>query len=233
MGTTDETLTPQPPTDEWKDTMAQLIAGAPLNLVSRADRSRVRTVHVEECVAIGHALALRAGAAWLDLGTGGGLPGLVLAGMYPDVDWTLLDARSKKLRQVEMFARALGLANVTVVHGRAEDLADQPTYRGALDGVISRAVGSIELTVALSRGFVVDGTIVAVRGADARAEAERLGRWCDDLGVRTVAVTEIGGTMRATWLIHLRGLGPPPARFPRARRQLLRSARGGTIDGSG
>jgi 16S rRNA (guanine527-N7)-methyltransferase len=225
-------LVPAPLPDEWREYLARLIASAPLNLVSRGDRSDVRALHVDECAAVAGALTVRAGERWMDLGTGGGLPGLVLASAFPDVQWILLDARSKKLRQVASFVAALGLKNVEVVHGRAEVLADTDQYGGAFDGVVTRAVAPVERTVALSRGFVRRGWIVAIRGPDAPAEAARLVPWGRQLGTETVAVEQVSGTIRSTWLIQLRGLGPPPARFPRARQQLLRPARGGSLDGS-
>jgi 16S rRNA (guanine527-N7)-methyltransferase len=152
----------------------------------------------------------------------------VLAAAFPDVAWTLLDARRKKLALVRRFADELGLENVTTLHGRAEDLALDPAHGGRYAGVISRAAGSLAATVALSRGFVEDGEIVAIRGPQANAEAESLVRWCDDLGVTLTTVERISGTMRPTWLVRWRGRGPVPARFPRARTQLLQPARGGT-----
>jgi 16S rRNA (guanine(527)-N(7))-methyltransferase RsmG len=212
----------------WLDRLAALIADAPVNLVSRGDRTNVRAVHVDECVAVAQRIRPARGASWMDLGTGGGLPGLVLAAAFPDVAWTLLDARRKKVALVRQFADELGLENVTTLHGRAEELTADPAYGGRYAGVTSRAVGSLAASVALSRGFVEDGEIVAIRGPKADAEAESLVPWCDDLGITLATVERISGTMRPTWLVRWQGRGPVPARFPRARTQLLQSARGGT-----
>lgn len=211
--------------DAWLDHLASLIATSPVNLVSRADRDNVLSVHLDECVRIAAGLSVRPGDRWLDLGTGGGLPGLVLAACYPESAWCLLDARAKKIRQVAAFARELGLTNVDAVHDRAEDRAETGTQ---VDGVISRAVGSLPETVVLSRPLVAEGQIVAVRGPRARSEVEELRPWCDDLGLSVSAVTEVDGTMRPTWLVHLRTQGSPPPRFPTARRALLRSSTGGS-----
>lgn len=227
--TADETW--QPPerlTDAWCDRLASMIADAPVNLVSRGDRANVRELHVDECVAVAQHLRPESGSSWMDLGTGGGLPGLVLAASFPSVEWTLLDARAKKLLQVRQFAEELGIGNVATVHGRAEDLASSPAHLGRYAGVVTRAVAPLGASVALCRGFVEDGEIIAVRGPKVHEEAESLVRWCEDLGVTLTTVEQISGTMRPTWLIRLRGRGPTPARFPRARTQLLLSARGGT-----
>jgi 16S rRNA (guanine527-N7)-methyltransferase len=215
-------------TDAWCDRLASLIAAAPVNLVSRGDRMRVRELHVDECVAVARHMSPQLGSSWMDLGTGGGLPGLVLAASFPSVAWTLVDARLKKLVQVGRFAEELGVGNVTTLHGRAEDLAAVPAHRGRYAGVVTRAVGPLGATVALCRGFVESGEIVAIRGPSAEEEAASLVRWCDGLGVTLTAVEQVSGTMRPTWLIRLRGRGPLPDRFPRTRARLLDSARGGT-----
>jgi 16S rRNA (guanine527-N7)-methyltransferase len=214
--------------DAWCDELASLIAGASVNLVSRADRASVRELHVDESVAIAQHIRPRAGSDWMDLGTGGGLPGLVLAGSFPQVRWTLLDARAKKVSQVRQFAAKLGLANVTTVHARAEELSALPEHQGQYAGVVARAVASLELTIALGRGFVEDGELIVIRGPKAQRESAALVRWSDDLGVTLEIVERISGTMRPTWLIRVRGRGPAPVRFPQARRRLLNSARGGT-----
>lgn len=220
--------TPQVPASAWLDELAALIASSPINLVSRGDRADVRGLHVDESVAVAQAMRPAVGSRWMDLGTGGGLPGLVLAACFPAVTWTLVDARAKKLSQVEHFARVLELDNVTTLHGRAEELSGDRAHDGAYAGVVARAVGSLALTAALARGFVERGEIVAIRGPRAREEASAIVRWCDDLGITLETVLEISGTMRPTWLIRLCGRGPAPARFPRARTELLQSARGGT-----
>jgi 16S rRNA (guanine527-N7)-methyltransferase len=222
---------PHPPkrlSDAWCDRLSRLISESPVNLVSRADRADVRRLHVDECVAVADELRPAPGSMWMDLGTGGGLPGLVLAASFPCVSWTLLDARAKKLVQVQRFAMELGLDNVVTLHGRAEELATDPVHRARYAGVVARAVGSLGATIALCRGFVDDGEIVAIRGPKAREETESLVPWVDDLGIVVETVDQISGTMRPTWLVRVRGRGLAPARFPRARTRLLQSARGGT-----
>jgi 16S rRNA (guanine527-N7)-methyltransferase len=214
---------PLPLTDAWCQRLSALLAEAPINLVSRRDRSDVRRLHVDESVAIAQHLRIRDGAAWLDLGTGGGLPGLVLAAAFPTVVWTLLDAREKKLVQVAGFAGVLGVDNVTTLHGRAEELADDRAYAGCFDGVIARAVAPLPQTVALARPFVTRGEVVAVRGPRALEEVKDLVPWSDHLGITVDTVSPIGGTIRPTWLVRLRGRGPVPARFPQVRKQLLQN----------
>jgi len=223
---------PLPVSATWASELARLIATAPVNLVSRRDRPMVRDVHVEESIAVSQHVDVRDGDLWMDLGTGGGLPGLVLAAAYPSSAWTLVDARSKKIAQVQRFASVLGLSNVQALHARAEDLATS-AHVGRYDGVISRAVGSLAQTVVLSRPFITDGVIIAIRGPRVADDVEATTTLCGDLGLVVDAISEISGTIRPTWLVRLRGQGPVPADFPRTQRALLRATRGGPSDGSG
>lgn len=221
-----ERLAPRAVDVVWLEHLAALIAASPVNLVSRADRHNVLAVHVDECVRVAPELSVAPGSRWLDLGTGGGLPGLVLAAVYPESTWCLLDARAKKVRQVASFVRALHLTNAETVHGRAEELSKTATR---YDGVVSRAVGSLAETVVLARPFVHRGQIVAIRGPRAAGEVEKLRAWCEDLGLSVSGLTEVGGTMRPTWLVRLLAHGPTPPRFPTARRALLRPTTGGSL----
>jgi 16S rRNA (guanine527-N7)-methyltransferase len=168
----------------------------------------------------------------MDLGTGGGLPGLVLAGAFPSVSWTLVDARAKKVSQVAAFASILGLTNVTTVHARAEDLGGIGEARGGYDGVVSRAVGSLLETVALARAFVSTGEIIAIRGPGALTDARNLESAAARLHITLDGVERVDGTIRPTWLVRARGRGPVPNDFSRTQHALLRPTRGGSSDGS-
>jgi 16S rRNA (guanine527-N7)-methyltransferase len=218
---------PRPVDASWRARLATLIAGAPVNLVSRGDRADVGRIHVDECVRISERLTVRAGGRWMDLGTGGGLPGLVLAHVFPTARWTLVDARRKKIDQVAGFAAALGLENVDAVHARAEDLGSDPEHRASYDGVISRAAGSLTVTGALSRPFITTGTVVAVRGPRVDEDVAAARSPFARIGLAVEKVEGIDGTIRPTWLVRLSGNGRVPADFPKMQRVLLRSDGGG------
>ncbi len=169
-----------------------------------------------ESLLVGEQSPVAAGERWLDLGTGGGLPGLVLAVRYPETSFTLLDARAKKIQAVEQFAHELGLPNVRAVSGRGEVLARDAGFRETFNGVISRAVGSLATVLELSRGFVVPGgVIVGVRGPDVAGEVERVRPALELLRLRNVRVVEVEGTDRATWLVTMRAEGRSPESVPR------------------
>ena len=95
----------------------------------------------------------------LDLGTGGGLPGVPIACVCSDVEVTLLEATQKKLAAVERITAELGLENVHCLGGRAEILAHNPAYREQFDAVTSRAVAELRVLVEYASGFTHTGGV--------------------------------------------------------------------------
>ncbi len=105
-----------------------------INVISRKDIDQLAVRHVLHSLAIAKVCRFRAGARVLDVGTGGGFPGIPLAILFPEARFTLVDSIGKKIRVVEEVARAIGLQNVTPLHARVE------TLPGRYDFVVSRAV---------------------------------------------------------------------------------------------
>ncbi|MGH8907993.1 MAG: 16S rRNA (guanine(527)-N(7))-methyltransferase RsmG [Egibacteraceae bacterium] len=196
--------------------LGELIAGSPHNLVSRRDRGDVLGLHLRECAALAGVLPAGVGERWIDIGTGGGLPGLVLALCRPDTGWTLLDATLKKAEAVRCFASTLGLENVQVLHGRAEELAHQQGMRGQFNGAVTRAVGPLPVVMELSRGFVASGgTIAAVRGRRHATEVEASHRAAHLLHIRDIQTVQVQSTAREAWLVTMHADGPTPSQYPR------------------
>ncbi len=183
--------------------------------MARGERSSVYERHVRESLAIAEYLAPRAGERWLDLGTGGGLPGLVLAIVFPTVSWSLLDATAKKVAEVQRFADALGLGNVDTVHGRAEVVA-RGDLRGACAGVVSRAVGPLATVAELARGFLGHaGVLAAVKGRSWEADLASAQSALQQLRFADVHSAAVASALRRTWLVTMRAVGPPPPAYPR------------------
>ncbi|MEX0272766.1 MAG: 16S rRNA (guanine(527)-N(7))-methyltransferase RsmG [Flavobacteriaceae bacterium] len=108
-----------------------------INVISRKDIGELYLRHVLHSLAIAKVCHFRPGSEVLDVGTGGGFPGIPLAIFFPEVQFTLVDSIGKKIKVVEEVARELGLTNVVTFHGRAE------AVKGHFDFIVSRAVTSM------------------------------------------------------------------------------------------
>lgn len=107
---------------------------AKINVISRKDIDALYTRHVLHSLAIAKVQSFNSGATVLDVGTGGGFPGIPLAILFPEVQFVLIDAIGKKIKVVQAVADALGLSNVKASQMRAENIP------GRFDFIVSRAV---------------------------------------------------------------------------------------------
>jgi 16S rRNA (guanine527-N7)-methyltransferase len=148
-----------------------------VNLISRKDEENFYPKQVMNCVSFLFKTSLKRGARILDLGTGGGLPGIPIKILSPDVDMCLLDSIAKKTAAVLFISNELNLAKVEVVTGRAEELAKTHEFEGKFDYVISRAAGKLDELAKWSRGFLKGeephigdmipvGTLIVLKGGD-------------------------------------------------------------------
>lgn len=109
-----------------------------INVISRKDIDNLYVKHVLHSLAIAKVATFKKGTKVLDVGTGGGFPGIPLAILFPEVDFTLVDSIGKKITVVQNVAFALGLKNVRAMQVRAEQLPE------SYDFVVSRAVTDIK-----------------------------------------------------------------------------------------
>lgn len=107
---------------------------AKINVISRKDIDNLYERHVLHSLGLATVLTFRPGTHILDMGTGGGFPGIPLAILFPEVQFHLVDSIGKKLKVVEGVAESIGLKNVTTRHCRVEE------EKGLFDFVVSRAV---------------------------------------------------------------------------------------------
>ena len=151
---------------------------AKINLVSRKDMDRLEIKHLAHCLAITRFLRLMPKTRLLDVGTGGGLPGIPMAICYPQAKFTLMDSIAKKTMVVGDMVDRLGLTNVEVRRGRVEELPKKKIY----DFVLGRAVTSLPVFFGWVRDKVAKGSrnspangILYLKGGDYSEELKSSG----------------------------------------------------------
>ena len=144
---------------------------AKINLISRKDTEAFEVKHVLHSLAIARFIRFNPGAVVLDLGTGGGFPGIPLAILNPEVHFILVDSIEKKIRAVADIVECLEFRNVEVVRGRVEELSVQVDY------IVSRAVAPMDELVRWTKkqlrpgqaGSLPNGWVV-LKGGDLKEE---------------------------------------------------------------
>ncbi len=168
---------------------AELLAGPAVErgLIGPAETARLWERHLINCAAIADLVPRP--SALVDLGSGAGLPGLVLAMLLPDVQVALLEPMERRVSFLAECVSELGLGNVAIHRGRAEDAAGE----FAADVVTARAVAPLDRLAGLALGLARPGGLVlAIKGAGAGQEAARAAPVLRRLGARDVRVVRVG-----------------------------------------
>jgi 16S rRNA (guanine(527)-N(7))-methyltransferase GidB len=144
---------------------------AKINVISRKDIGNLYLHHVLHSLAIAKYTSFTPGTTIIDVGTGGGFPGIPLAIFFPEVDFLLLDSIGKKIKVAGEVSKAVGLTNVKVTHSRAEE------EKGTFHFVVSRAVMTLPELIRMTRKNIakeqinaVPNGIICLKGGDLSAE---------------------------------------------------------------
>ncbi|CAB4573803.1 unannotated protein [freshwater metagenome] len=179
--------------------------GEELGLIGPLELARLWTRHVANCGLV--APLLVRGARVGDVGSGAGLPGLVLAIARPDVHLTLIEPMERRVQWLETQVAALELSNVDVVRARAEDCAGM-----SLDQVTARAVSALRNLIPITAPAVrPGGELILMKGAGAGAELAAAAKQVSKFKLRDVEVIELGGgdLGEPTWVVRAKVDGSP------------------------
>ncbi|BAU99934.1 16S rRNA (guanine(527)-N(7))-methyltransferase RsmG [Aurantimicrobium minutum] len=159
--------------------------GEELGLIGPLELPRLWTRHILNCAVVAPLLRGRVG----DVGSGAGLPGLVLAIARPDVDFTLIEPMERRTAWLNDQVAELGLTNVTVVRDRAEDVRRDVL----LDQVTARAVSALKKLIPMTAPLVrPGGELVLMKGAGAQAEIEAAAKQIKAFKLHNVEVLTLG-----------------------------------------
>ena len=191
-----------------------------MNLTRITDFEEVQIKHFLDSLTVTLAVQQLMGGNFrlIDVGTGAGLPGLPLRILLPHVELVLLDSTAKKANFLHHLTQKLGLDNVEIVVGRAEDVAHKPEYREKFDMVLSRAVAPLPTLFELTLPFcAVGGRFVAQKKGAISLEISKAARAINLLGgnlreVKRVDLEELAGERR---LIVIDKVSETPPRYPR------------------
>ena len=183
------------------------------NLTAVKEAKEAWTKHILDSLSLLPHLVEEQVAHVIDVGSGGGLPGIPLAITMPDVTFLLVESTKKKAMFLSEVSRKLELENVTVIAERAENLSTKDGgFRDIADAVVARAVGPLNVLLELTVPFVkVGGVLVAIKGKRAPIEIEDSKK---ALQVLKAEVESINRTETGTVLV-IRKMGATPSIYPR------------------
>lgn len=198
-----------------------------VNLIGPAGSSDIIRRHILDCLA---PLSQRIGRSWLekgasilDIGSGAGLPGIPLAVMLKEAEVFLLEKSSKRSAFLKQAKRALLADNLTIITGRAEELAHEPEWRERFQAVTARAVARFNILLELSIPFCrINGKIIFYKSRKVFDETKAMDNALDLLGARMgeLVEVEVPGLDEFRALLAINKEKNTPEKFPRRFSQI-------------
>jgi len=203
-----------------------------INLTAITDYEEVQIKHFLDSLTVVLALKQPTGSGrfrLMDVGTGAGIPGIPLKILLPDIKLALLDATAKKAAFLHHIKDKLGLDDVEIVVGRAEEVAHETKYREQFELVLSRAVADLPALVELTLPFcAIGGSFIAQKKGAVDLEVSQAARAVSILGgnLRELKKIDLAEFTDERWLVVVEKIGLTPEKYPRrpgipAKRPLL------------
>ena len=189
-----------------------------MNLTGITDYDEVNEKHFLDSLAVVRVLDLSGTDRVIDIGTGAGFPGIPLKIVFPHLHVTLLDSLNKRIRFLGHVAEELQLADVELLHGRAEDFAKKKEYRETYDLCVSRAVANLATLSEYCLPYVKEnGYFIPYKSGEIEEELDASKKAVSLLGgkIETVEKFTLPGTDIRRSLVKIRKVKKTPGKFPR------------------
>ena len=162
-----------------------------VNLTNITDPEEFRVKHLMDSLMCVDFPEYDAAKSIIDVGTGGGFPGIPLAVYSPEKHFTLLDSLNKRLKIIGELSSELGITNIDLLHARAEDAARDPKHREKYDLCVSRAVSNLSTLAEYCLPFIrKGGYLMAYKGPDCEAELKEASEALKILGGKAVEIRD-------------------------------------------
>lgn len=195
-----------------------------INLTAILDDEGIAVKHFLDCLLVGKTVQFKSGMSVIDVGTGAGFPGLVIAAAYPQVNVTLLDSTGKKLKAVEDIAAKMSVNNINIIHARAEEAGQKTEYREKFDFATARAVAQLRVLAEYTLPFVKKGgCFLSLKAAGAEEEIDGAAHSLQTLGGKIDSVNKFelpGGDKRV--ILSIKKISQIPPKYPRPSAQIAK-----------
>jgi len=198
---------------------AELVAwNRRVNLTAITEPEAIEIRHFLDSISVLRAVKPRPGCRVIDVGTGAGFPGLPLRIVQPQIALTLVEATGKKIEYLQHVLDRLAIRDVRLVHGRAEEIGQQPEHREQYDVALARAVARLPVLVEYLLPLLrVGGRMVALKGESAAQETSAAQVAMRLLGgeLQRLIPVELPEVAETHYLVVIDKVAASPARYPR------------------
>ena len=162
-----------------------------MNLTAITEEEEVIDKHFIDSLTCKRVMDMNQVRSVIDIGTGAGFPGIPLKIVYPEIEFVLLDSLNKRVKFLNEVIEALHLEKIQAVHGRAEDLARKPEFRGRFDLCVSRAVANLSTLSEYCIPFVrVNGYFISYKAQKGLEEIQECNHCMKELGSKIIDTDE-------------------------------------------